>query len=243
MSAIEANPAGWFDVLSRQPGASVHDGWVVTDVPFALCNSCFFPRWGEDADARIDEVVEAGRARGVPQLWWLGESSTPVDLPERLRARGLDLVVEELPGMELPLSALPDVREPVALRTSDVALIAEPFCSAFGVTDDAWSSVAPALAASRHELRHWVVRDGGRSLAAASTLTRDGVTGLYNVSVVPDARGRGLGEAVSVAALAGARDEGAGSAILHASTDGLPIYERLGFVETARVRTVATVML
>ncbi len=216
MSAIEANPAAWFDVLSRQPGASVHDGWIVTDVPFALCNSCFFPRWGEDADARIDAFVAAGRARAVPQLWWLGESSTPRDLPERLRARGLDVAVEEMPGMELPLSALRAAREPVAVRTSDVALFAEPFCSAFGVTDEAWSSVAPALAASGNAMRHWVVRDGGRSLAAASTLTRDGVAGLYNVSVVPDARGRGLGEAVSVAALAGARDEGAETAVLHA---------------------------
>ena len=154
VSAIEANPMGWLDILARQPGAEVGDRWVVTDVPFALCNSCFFPRWGDDADARIDAFVAAGRARAVPQLWWLGESSTPSDLPERLRARGLDVVVEEMPGMELPLSALPDVSGSPAVRTSDVASLAEPFCSAFGVTDDAWSSVAPAFAASGAELRH-----------------------------------------------------------------------------------------
>lgn len=242
MSAIEANPAAWLDVLSRQPGAEVHDGWVVTDVPFALCNSCFFPAWGEDADARVDEVVAAGRERGVPQLWWLGESSTPRDLADRLRARGLDVVAEELPGMELDLRELAPV-DPVAVRTSDVALIAEPFCTAYGVPDDAWASLAPAFAASRAELRHWVVREDGRCVAAASTVVRDGVAGLYNVSVVPDARGRGLGREVSVAALAGARDDGAHAAVLHATRDGLPIYERLGFRAVERVWTVATVML
>ena len=48
--AIERNACGWLDVLACQPGAERRDGWVVTDVPFSLCNSIVMPRWGA-ADA------------------------------------------------------------------------------------------------------------------------------------------------------------------------------------------------
>ena len=99
-AAIDRNTCGWLDVLARQPGAERRDGWVITDVPFSLCNSVVMPCWGEEeADARIDEILAAGRERGVPQLWWTGRTCTPVDVVERLEARGVVSDVEPMPGM------------------------------------------------------------------------------------------------------------------------------------------------
>lgn len=253
-AAIDRNACGWLDVLARQPGAERRDGWVITDVPFSLCNSIVMPCWGDDADARVDEILAAGRARGVPQLWWTGRTCTPSDLVERLEARGVVSDVEPMPGMALELAALPPAPEtpvPDALTIEPVidagglAAFAEPFGSAFGLPPDGLASVIAAFAdfaasGAEDELHHWVGFADRRPVAAASVLIRDGVAGLYNVSTIAAARGRGFGAALSVAALRGAAATGATTAILHASPDGLPIYQRLGFQTLTTVHAVET---
>ena len=254
-AAIDRNACGWLDVLARQPGAERRDGWVITDVPFSLCNSIVMPCWsGEDADARIDEILAAGRERGVPQLWWTGQTCAPDDLVERLEARGVVSDMEPMPGMALELAALPPESEtpvPGGLRIEPVidaaglAAFAEPLGSAFAFPPDGLASIIAAFAdfaasGVEDELHHWVGYAGRRPVAAASVLIRDGVAGLYNVSTVRAARGRGYGAALSVAALRGAAGSGAATAILHASPDGLPIYERLGFRTLTTVRAVET---
>ena len=251
-AAIDRNACGWLDVLARQPGAERRDGWVITDVPFSLCNSIVMPCFGDDADARIDEILSEGRARGVPQLWWTGQTCAPSDLVERLEARGVVSDVEPMPGMALELAALPPAGEtPAGLRVEPVidaaglAAFAEPLGSAFGFPPDGLASVIAAFAdfaasGVEDELHHWVGYAGGRPVAAASVLIRDEIAGLYNVGTVADARGRGYGAALSVAALHGAAAAGAQAAILHASPQGLPIYERLGFQTLTTVRAVET---
>jgi GNAT superfamily N-acetyltransferase len=211
------------------------------------------PCWSEDdADGRIDEVLAAGAARGVPQLWWTGETCAPRDLLSRLEERGVVADVEPMPGMALELSALPSASAPPSglriepvIDAAGLAAFAEPFGSAFGITPDALASVIAAFAdfaasGVADELHHWVGYAGDRPVAAASTLIRDGIAGLYDVSTVADARGRGYGRALSLAALHGAAAAGASHAILHASPDGLPIYERLGFTTLCEVRAVET---
>jgi hypothetical protein len=253
--AIDENALGWLDVLALQPDAARRDGWVVTDVPFSLCNSVVMPRWtAAECDARIDAILAEGRARGVPQLWWTGETCTPPDLLERLSARGVVSDVEPMPGMALELAALPPASatpapagltiEPV-IDAASLAAFAEPVGACFGFPPEALASIVAAFAdfaasGVEDELHHWVGYAGGRPVAAASILLRGGVAGLYNVACVEEARGRGFGTALSVAALRGAAGAGAPLAILHASPSGLPIYERLGFRALTTVRAVET---
>lgn len=58
--------------------------------------------------------------------------------------------------------------------------------------------------------------------------------GVFNIAVVPSARGRGLGRALTEAALRDGVAAGADAAYLHASPMGRPLYEAMGFslVET-----------
>ena len=72
--------------------------------------------------------------------------------------------------------------------------------------------------------------DGGRGV-------RFGEQGLViNVYTEPAHRRRGLAERVMRALLAWAETRGLSSVILHASDDGRPLYERLGFVGTNEMR-------
>ena len=79
-----------------------------------------------------------------------------------------------------------------------------------------------------------VALDREQPLAAAQVLLSHGIAGIYWVGTVPDARGRGLGEAVTRAVARRALDLGAAAVTLQASAQGEPIYRRLGFVTLYR---------
>ncbi|HEU0165983.1 MAG TPA: GNAT family N-acetyltransferase, partial [Thermomicrobiales bacterium] len=68
-------------------------------------------------------------------------------------------------------------------------------------------------------------------LVAVNTIDRDGsrTAGLFNLGVRADARGRGIGTALTLAALAAAQQQGATSIGLNATRDGERIYRKLGF--------------
>ncbi len=80
------------------------------------------------------------------------------------------------------------------------------------------------------DFRVWVGRVDGRPVATAAACIDDTFVGVYAVATIPEARGRGYGEAVTWAATT-CRPEL--SATLQASPMGLPVYERMGY------RTVA----
>jgi ribosomal protein S18 acetylase RimI-like enzyme len=58
------------------------------------------------------------------------------------------------------------------------------------------------------------------------------VAGIYGVSTLPEARGRGFGAAITLQALLEARKAGERYAVLFASALGAPVYRKLGLHET-----------
>ena len=75
--------------------------------------------------------------------------------------------------------------------------------------------------------------DGEPVAAGAAILTRE-VVGIYAVGTVERFRGRGLGTAVTWAAIQAGVEAGCSVAILQASRMGLGVYRAMGFVEVCR---------
>jgi len=61
-----------------------------------------------------------------------------------------------------------------------------------------------------------------------------GVAGIFAVSTLPEARGRGIGTALTVAPLVDAREAGYRVGTLQASDMGYPIYRKLGFQDVCQ---------
>jgi GNAT superfamily N-acetyltransferase len=76
----------------------------------------------------------------------------------------------------------------------------------------------------------------GKLVGTSVMVLNVGVAGIYAVSTLPEARGHGLGTALTVAPLRDARQAGYRVATLQASEMGYPIYRKLGFQEVCQFK-------
>jgi GNAT superfamily N-acetyltransferase len=76
---------------------------------------------------------------------------------------------------------------------------------------------------------HLGVRLREKIVGQAIVLPLDGVAGIYSMGVVPKVQGRGIGLALTHAALRAARERGCEAAVLNATDAGESLYARAGF--------------
>jgi ribosomal protein S18 acetylase RimI-like enzyme len=191
------------------------------------------------AAQRASEAIAPFVARGRPFLWWSTPSTWSTDLHAALTAAGM--AHDSSPGMHASLRDLPppvtapDLRIEMVTPTTHATMtrvMVEGFempASLAGPIDDALSGFPP------EQLVQVLAFLGDRPVSAGSLFVTGATGGLYNIATLPAARGRGVGYAVTRALMALARERGCIEAVLDASPLGLPVYERLGFVEVCQV--------
>jgi RimJ/RimL family protein N-acetyltransferase len=253
VSESEASLKTALALVGRLPGARVHDApdisWLASGRPLASLNHVHGVRLGGDdaIDARIDGAHSAVTDRGrLPATWWIGPTTTPVDLGRRLAARGLTEAEPEF-GMVVDVAGLPEADgeiEAVGAPMLDEWL--DVMGRSYGWRDpgsiEAWSQLyRGAFDDPEPPWWHVLVRDRGLAVACASLFPAGELGFVTNVGTVPEARGAGHGTAATLAVLAIARREGFRRASLTASLMGRSVYARIGFREDARLdRYVST---
>jgi ribosomal protein S18 acetylase RimI-like enzyme len=253
--AVEANiNAQLPQMYAHMPGVEViyepHLLGMMSGLPDLRLNSIYrasFPPHPEQVQARIDQVLARYRAHGDPPMTWVVSPSTrPPDLGSYLEARGFTCAFRGVPGMALDLRALMEPRtSPATLsieRVGDLQTLRRwlhPVAASFDF-DGALISAHLAMFASQGfglvatssphvPWQLFVGLDKGKPVAASRLFCAAGVAGIYHVATVPEARGQGLGTAMTMAAIRAGRDLGYRVGILTASGEGYSIYRRLGF--------------
>ena len=249
IAAIEADLVA-ARVLAPEVPVEIHQDvdatWGIAGYPDPYRSTVVWARFAAaDADRRIAEIKDAFTARATGALWWVAAFHTPDDLGARLVRAGLRYE-GTAPAMAMDLAALPRDEplppglEIVAVR--DEAGVdefvgvhhAEMAASEGGANRAARhhaalrAAIPPRLADEPVPLRY-LGRLDGRTVATSRIAIAGGVAGLYAVTTLPDARGRGIGRAMTLAALAAGREIGYRIGVLQSSDDGLPVYRRIGF--------------
>jgi len=219
---------------------------LLTQVPHPICNSVLRTNLDpETLDADIRETIDFFKEKGLPFSWYLWPNSKPKNLGERLTANGLTHASSS-PGMVADLSQLPDevpyMEELEIKRAVTEKMMADwliPIDQAFQLPDfvnDFFIRVYLALGLDENNpTRHFVAYLEGRPLASSTVyLGTDQVAGIWNVATTTEARGKGIGTAVTWRACQEALQKGYTQAILRSSEMGYNVYKRLGFEEAFR---------
>jgi GNAT superfamily N-acetyltransferase len=250
VDAIEANLYAFFATYRNLAGWRFHDDsdriWFTTGVPVSLFNAVLQARFDPtDIPAQIAATLAPYQERGLPVLWWVGPASQPATLGSYLEAYGLRHG-GDLTGMALDLQAWagavplpPGVHITQVYDKDDLVRWFQPVVVSFQLpmlADAALFDYSVQLGfAPAVPLRHYIGWQDAEPVAAASLCLGAGVAGIYNVATRPEARGQGIGTALTAAALADAREAGYRVAILHATRMGRNVYRRLGFAEYCTV--------
>jgi ribosomal protein S18 acetylase RimI-like enzyme len=234
--------AAWW-LLADVGGHETHEAdgvrWFHSGLDVAYLNAVMETHLtGLDAEGRIGELVDDLKGRGVPFVWWALPSSRPENLAAILGEQGL-IAGDAWPGMAVPLADLiepPEVDGLEIRRVSDEATY-DTYESVFAPILSPGPAFTAALAAASRRIGfaldapevHFVGYLAGEPVATTSLITAGGAAGIYNVTTVESARGRGIGAALTAHAIRFGARRGLEVATLQASSMGRPVYERLGF--------------
>lgn len=182
--------------------------------------------------ADVERVIAPFRQHHLPFQWWVTPGLEPAGLRDRLRELGMQSWGGAT-SMTLSLAGWQShYRPPVAgtllsrARTEDEARTAlSVICEVYYLMWEPmarWALYSPGV-------RSYYATLNGRAVAALTTMASSGVTLIYNVATLPNARRRGIAGNLVALALNDARDEGCTLAALTATAEARHLYEELGF--------------
>ena len=261
-AAVEENLFDLFRAMaSTLPGSEIEEGDKLSRHLAFPTNPMFKGVWrtrlaAAEIDEAIDETIAWFKSRNAPFLfWWTGPGTTPPDLGERLVARGLLSMEEQMeelargikqtalgaPGMaadlqqvnEAALTQIPpgfiieEVRDEAALLD-----FKRVFVESYEIPEwagQAWVDATLKLGIGHTPWKMYVGRLNGEPVATNMLFNGGGVASVYAVATMPSARGQGIGGAITLKPLLEARDMGYRYAVLFATEMGVHTYQRIGF--------------
>lgn len=213
---------------------------LITQPGFAFVQRlCFEPG---DTDERLDALIERVESQVSGCLWLLGPSAQPLDLAERLMARGFSLALEwqglALEDLSSEIERNPAVKiEPLSWEN------AEEYASAMATSKH--PDQRDALLANAQRFLHMSPQEAQIVLArldgivvgnAVSRIEANGIIYLRNAMTAPAWRQHGVYLALVAHRLATARAVGCTAAVVQAiTTTSAPILIKRGFIPVCRI--------
>ncbi|NJC94738.1 MAG: hypothetical protein C3F07_14555 [Anaerolineales bacterium] len=249
-SAIRANWEAYHYCLAQSPNVELSIGryltWLITDLPdhfmnLVVCNQ--LP--SEGIDDLIENALAHFRSMNIRRLSWLTQAGVPfAELNGVLHAHGLKFRGSFATEMAVDLALLPDclpthpdLRIVPVDNEDTLKQWIHVVSIGFGVGEKfekVWYDIfVDAIFDARFQT--YLALLDGRPVGTSQLFISEGVAGLYNVTCIPEARGRGIGSAVTLAPLLEAHQMGYQIGILQASQKGYNVYRRLGFQDFGKL--------
>jgi GNAT superfamily N-acetyltransferase len=245
--------------FGRWPGATLHDEhgllWFETPISHLPYNGVIRTRLetGADVPQLVARVVDGFRSRGVQSFWVIHPTSAPADLPDVL-ARHDVRSVERMTGMSIEIAD--SQAEPAPSDVEFREVISDDELRAYtDLTMSYWEIAADEQPLVVRFHRHWGPgrAPGHRyvgwrgevpvSKAYLSTAGPAGVASIYGMSVLPEARGRGVAAGMTTTLLRHAKALGMARVVLHSTQMARGVYARAGFVAHCELEVLATAPL
>ena len=243
-SAIKANWKAYHYSLGGSPNVELsrgrHLSWLITDLPDFFTNLVVSNQLPSD---RVDEIIEDAlahfRRKNIRKLSWLVQDEAgAVEINAALLAHGLKFregfsteMAIDLEKFKTKLPAVAGLKIVPVLDRRALRQWVQIASIGFGIGEEyegIWYELFADVIFDRR-FRTYLALLEGNPVGTAQLFLSGGVAGVYNVSCIPEARGLGIGTAVTSAPLLEARQMGYRIGILQASSKGYGVYSRLGF--------------
>jgi ribosomal protein S18 acetylase RimI-like enzyme len=239
--AIEESLREYWSNYGHTPPSEIYESHglvrVYTGVPISFLNGVSsYALPFEQMDEAIEESIRFYQKRNAVWEWMVGPQPSPVSLLEALGRHGMETgssmtgMAAQLDSLELELPfpkgmQIIPVEDVDALRTWVHTAV-----TGFEIADyyEKFMYLESSIGYQPHYRRYLAILDQ-KPVTTASVYLGKNVAGIYTVATVPAARQQGLGAAITLRALREASAEGYHIAVLHASSMGRRVYEKLGF--------------
>jgi ribosomal protein S18 acetylase RimI-like enzyme len=192
----------------------------------------------ESDDAFIEETIQYFREKKVEVFnWWMETHLKPADWESALSKYGFGLS-NDTPGMAVELQALNKpakkvdgleirvVNDEDSLRTwTNIFVNGYGLPSAWeGTVFDLWLKFGLDF-----PIRNYLGYLNDKPVSTSTVFFGGGVAGIYCVATLPEARGKGIGAALTLQPLLDAQEMGYRIGALQSSEMGFNVYKKLGF--------------
>ncbi|MCG3221698.1 MAG: GNAT family N-acetyltransferase [Candidatus Heimdallarchaeota archaeon] len=218
---------------------------IITGLPFAFLNSIANANFsGSDITKQITVVLTPFKTKKLPILWWIGPNSKPDNLDAYLESFDFKKT-DEPPGMFMDLNRLdfsyetpPELRVNLVQNAKHVEEWVSVFIEGVGGTEKHRKHLfqSEMFLLQKNNYLRFIGYWEGEPVATSGLILNEDVAGLYFVITKPDYRGKGIGTAISRAALENAYKRGYHKAVLQSSKMGYNIYKRIGFDEYCKFK-------
>jgi len=192
----------------------------------------------EKDDAFIRDTIQFFRDNHIHTFtWWMDPPLKPSDWEPALSRHGFGFD-DSTPGMAADLQALNESQPPVdgleiRVVTDEESLHAwvNVFVNGYGLPPD-WESATFELWKQMGfdlPLRNYIGYLNDKPVSTSTLFIGGGAAGIWSVSTLREARGRGIGAALTLKPLQDARAMGYRIGVLQSSEMGFNIYKKLGF--------------
>lgn len=243
VTAIRANLCEFYRHLGRSvPEGCYQDGkftrwWTSLQHPWF--NGVLSSRPPEENDeAFVEETIAYFRSQGVGAFTWWMEPRLDASAWEPLLSKYGFGFSDDTPGMAADLEALDEAvqtTEGLEVRAVDdeesLRTWTHIFALGYGLSLD-WE---PSIYEVERKLglgfpvQNYLGILHGQPVATSCLFFGRGVAGIYSVSTLVEARGKGVGAAMTLIPLQEAREMGYRIGVLQSSEMGYNIYKKLGF--------------
>ena len=241
---VEQNSLNYIKFIASLPRFEIHEEpdifWISADGPVFYFNSVFNARLHGNVEEKIEAAMEFYHRRCDAFAWHITPSSRPVNLAQLLMARGAELLesipylVVKLDDMPRDLAIPPDFRW-MNVRTHDaLASWTSIYCHARGYPESAhklFNIFADLDLSGESPFQLILGYLGDTPVSTYAVFMDDESAGFYSLTTLPEARGHGIGTAISVAAADVALERGYHIATLLSEPPSRNICKRLGFVD------------
>lgn len=223
-------------VVEEEQGVTL----IATGVPIPLFNQTVLDRPAGDPERLAARIRAFYTRAGTPGLVVADARSAP--WAAAVAAAGGFPEGDPIPGMLLaplpdPASLPPGVTVERVATVERLRVYNDTVAAGFGMPREWLAPLdAPEMLAFPDAVFYLGLLDGV-PVATAMRCATHRVAGVYNIAVLPQARRRGIGAALTRHAALDGADEGCPASVLQASEEGFPVYQRMGYRHVEDYRT------